>query len=104
MAARRAAIAELRIHERPQIAEHSIVTGEQLVKLAAGADVLVVENDRRARVAQPVKLVPELFFELRDQRFAFWKKTRERREAVLEISRARRLDAQRRARKIKHVH
>jgi len=81
---------ELLEHERPQITEHAIVPGQQLVELAARAEILVVEDRRAARLGLSVEPLPERFFERRHQRLALGKEARKRRETIAQVARARR--------------
>src|SRR5690625_1651874 len=50
------------------------MSDENFVNLSAGADVLIVEDDRRRCHVEFAKFAPESFLDLRGQTSAFWKK------------------------------
>ena len=66
-----------------EIAVHAVVAGEEFVELAAGGDVLVIEDYGGAGGA--VEFAPEVLFELGGHGFAGGEELGERGEAVAEI-------------------
>src|SRR6266542_4501520 len=73
---------EQRLHQRTQVGDEPIVSGDQLVQLSAGRDVLILEAVRLAGTDRAERGLHDLIVDRSQLGARAWKEARNHREAV----------------------
>ena len=95
MAAERGAARAAALEQRPQVGDEAIVTRHQLVQLAAGRDVLILERLRLARLRRPEHRRHHFVVDRGKLGATPGKEARDRRKAVRDRRRGRGMQNQR---------